>query len=331
MSRITRLARIRRFIYEAEATEHMEDDLTDRVETLERAITGEEYDLSALSMDADALDRLGHLEDSVDELEEQVGELEAATQALRGYVGNIRAVNEDVENRAETALSKVERLEQELAQGKRDSTTGPSRNTTQTPNPSESETATGPPVQPSGSERHEPSDHPSETVEKTVPREQTRGDGETIADRGENTSANRPNHERGNKPSGDLSRNGNKQTKSGERGRGRNSSTTPSTPRGPSPGDPTTEAHHCDACGQRTSDHGERQPTETTYSSQESSRTPGTSAFETEGNHSVHETPGGQESLENESGLEGIRDDDPLVSDDRGEEGSTLDRFRNLL
>jgi hypothetical protein len=43
-----------------------------------------------------------------------VSELEAATQALRGYVGNVRAVNRDIEQRADTALAKAESVESAL-------------------------------------------------------------------------------------------------------------------------------------------------------------------------------------------------------------------------
>lgn len=89
----------------------MDDTLERRIEALERAITDGEADLSALADDAAALERLEATEETVEELEETVGELEAATQALRGYVGNIRSVNQHVEQRADTALAKVEALE----------------------------------------------------------------------------------------------------------------------------------------------------------------------------------------------------------------------------
>lgn len=89
----------------------MDDALTKRVEALERAVTEGERDLSGLANDGEALDKIDRLEHRQDELEERVAELEAATQALRGYVGNVRAVNEEIENRAETALAKVESLE----------------------------------------------------------------------------------------------------------------------------------------------------------------------------------------------------------------------------
>ncbi|MFB6177872.1 MAG: hypothetical protein ABEI99_12170 [Halobaculum sp.] len=47
------------------------------------------------------------------ELERRVTELEATTAALRGYVGGVRAVEGDVERRANAALAAVNRLEAE--------------------------------------------------------------------------------------------------------------------------------------------------------------------------------------------------------------------------
>jgi hypothetical protein len=44
-------------------------------------------------------------------VEKRVAELEAATQALRGYVGNVRSVNERVEERADAALARAEELD----------------------------------------------------------------------------------------------------------------------------------------------------------------------------------------------------------------------------
>lgn len=92
----------------------MTETLEHRIETLERAITDGDHDLSALAAEADAVDRLETLETRVDDIDDRVSELEAATQALRGYVGNIRSVNTDVEQRAETALATVESLESAL-------------------------------------------------------------------------------------------------------------------------------------------------------------------------------------------------------------------------
>lgn len=71
--------------------------LHERIDTLERTLTG--------SSESDDLpERLAALET-------QVAELEAAVQALRGYVGNVRHVNSEVERRVDTALAAVENEE----------------------------------------------------------------------------------------------------------------------------------------------------------------------------------------------------------------------------
>jgi prefoldin subunit 5 len=96
----------------------MDDALAPRVDALERAITDGDADLRELTAEAEALDRLADIETTLDELDERIQELEAATQALRGYVGNIRSVNQDVEQRAEAALSKAEATEAALRERK---------------------------------------------------------------------------------------------------------------------------------------------------------------------------------------------------------------------
>ena len=101
----------------------MDETLEARLETLERAITDGEHDLAALAEAGEISARLDGVESDQADLTDRVAELEAATQALRGYVGNIRSVNCEVEDRAELALSKVERLEDEL----RDTDSSPGR------------------------------------------------------------------------------------------------------------------------------------------------------------------------------------------------------------
>ena len=88
----------------------MDDQLEERVTALERAVTDGEGDAAALAEAAVTAERLEALETTVEDLEDRVAELEAATQALRGYVGNVRAVNREVEERADLALSRVEGL-----------------------------------------------------------------------------------------------------------------------------------------------------------------------------------------------------------------------------
>jgi hypothetical protein len=91
----------------------MDDALEDRVDALERAVT-DDGNLSALTEAGEVTARLDTIETQIAEIERRVDELDGATQALRGYVGNIRSVNRDVEDRADAALSKVESLEDRL-------------------------------------------------------------------------------------------------------------------------------------------------------------------------------------------------------------------------
>ena len=90
------------------------ETLEERVETVERAITDGDYGFPAVDDLAELTERIEALEQRVDELNDRADELAAATQALRGYVGNVRSVNERVEGRADAALSATERLERRL-------------------------------------------------------------------------------------------------------------------------------------------------------------------------------------------------------------------------
>lgn len=94
------------------------DDLRERLDAVERALTDGDGDLNALAEGAAAAERVEQLEDDVADVRSDLRELQAATQALRGYVGNVRSVNERVEQRAETALAKVESLETERRTGR---------------------------------------------------------------------------------------------------------------------------------------------------------------------------------------------------------------------
>lgn len=89
----------------------MNEGLAERVAALERAVTDGNHDLSALAGDAELADRIEALETDVETLTDRVDELDAATRALRGYVGNVEAVNREVERQAEAALAAVESLE----------------------------------------------------------------------------------------------------------------------------------------------------------------------------------------------------------------------------
>ena len=78
-------------------------------ESMERRLAAVERALS----DGEPIDRRERL----DELEARIAELEAAVEALRGYVGSVRAVNDDVEHRADLALRKATALERHVGGG----------------------------------------------------------------------------------------------------------------------------------------------------------------------------------------------------------------------
>jgi len=91
----------------------MSDDeaLQRRLRAVERSLTDGDHDVDSLRTAGYQADRIDELAARLDEAEDRIAELEASTQALRGYVGNVRSVNEDVEQRADAALAGVERLE----------------------------------------------------------------------------------------------------------------------------------------------------------------------------------------------------------------------------
>lgn len=79
----------------------------ERLRAVERALTGSDAAVADLGDDAAAAAERAELESRLDDLEARVEELEAATQALRGYAGSIRAVNREVERRADLALARA--------------------------------------------------------------------------------------------------------------------------------------------------------------------------------------------------------------------------------
>jgi len=90
------------------------ETLAERVRTVERAVGDGNHAFPGVE-DVSALEsRLDELESRLDDLEAQADELDAATQAVRGYVGNVRSVNTEVERRADAALAATDRLERRL-------------------------------------------------------------------------------------------------------------------------------------------------------------------------------------------------------------------------
>ena len=108
----------------------MSENLADRLDAVERALTDDETDLAAVRERATLSAEVDRLEARVEELEAQLEELNAAVEAVRGYTGNVRAVNREVERRASAALAKAEALESAVdgaSRGAGEGRTGESR------------------------------------------------------------------------------------------------------------------------------------------------------------------------------------------------------------
>lgn len=97
----------------ARPARHMDDRLDDRVDAVERAIS-DGHTADGLPETARMEQRLDDIEATVEDLDDRLADLEAAVQALRGFAGGIRAVDEEVERRANAAVARVERLEADL-------------------------------------------------------------------------------------------------------------------------------------------------------------------------------------------------------------------------
>ncbi|MFB6223216.1 MAG: hypothetical protein ABEH86_06035 [Haloarcula sp.] len=90
------------------------ETLAERLRTVERAVTDGTTEFPDVTELAELETRVEAVEQRVADIDDRTTELEAATQALRGYVGNVRSVNEDVEQRADAALAATDRLEVRL-------------------------------------------------------------------------------------------------------------------------------------------------------------------------------------------------------------------------
>lgn len=96
-----------------------QETLERRLRAVERALTDGDDAVAARPEVGALTDRVDRLEAALADAEEQIAELEAATQALRGYVGNVRSVNESVERRADAALAVADRVESRLESERR--------------------------------------------------------------------------------------------------------------------------------------------------------------------------------------------------------------------
>ena len=150
------------------------DKLEARIEALERAVTDGDHDLSELATAGETQERLAAVETETEDLADRVAELEAATQALRGYVGNVRAVNREIEQRADAALAKAESVESAIVDDRSEDPPGHDRRET----PTGSGDSAGPETN-----RPSPGSHGTSAPEQQTDRTRERSDRSASADR----------------------------------------------------------------------------------------------------------------------------------------------------
>lgn len=107
------------------------EEVDERLRAVERALTDDGQDGTAPEDVASLAARLGTFEEEVEALADRVDELAASTQAVRGYVGNVRSVNRDIEQRADAALAAVESLEARVEESDRENQRDESRHAPQ--------------------------------------------------------------------------------------------------------------------------------------------------------------------------------------------------------
>lgn len=169
----------------------MDDSLRERVEALERTVADGEFDAS----DTAAYDeQLSELESRLDAVESTLDDLEAATQALRGYVGTVRSVNDEVEQRADTALAKVRALEDEFEE----STISPAQ---PEPNKQPIDGQTLPHGQPAPTGRSDRSDHQQNSPTKNLTEERCQSCGQVHSEGTAETDGGATRQPRGNRAS----------------------------------------------------------------------------------------------------------------------------------
>jgi len=289
----------------------MDDALERRIEALERAVTDGEHDLSALAAEGETAERLDTVDARLDDIEDRVAELEAATQALRGYVGNVRSVNRDIEQRADAALAKAQSLETAV--------------TDETPDAVTDETTGCAPVadQPTGS--------PTSGATASTPDRTAAGDPAGATSNGQSTAASRT--------TGALSGGARETTDAGASER--QSDHTPGTDTaadGPArsthdagaSGHSGERGHHCEACGRpapaadgtgsRQQSSGTSDPTGEPAETDTTQRTPGSSGTDGSATHASAQNRTGPAALDPEFRAENGDDD-----------AGTFERIRKLL
>ena len=130
------------------------DVLERRLAAVERTLVDGDCPPESLPEAGTVAEDIDRLDARLEDVETRVAELEGATEALRGYVGNVRSVNEDVERRADAAVATVDRLERRVSELER-AVSGGDTSASDSPVPRATQATDG--------------GHPNQRIAETVP------------------------------------------------------------------------------------------------------------------------------------------------------------------
>src|SRR6056297_1500984 len=87
------------------------DAVEERLRAVERAVADGDTEIDGAPLG----DPTGELASRIDELESTTTELESGLQAVRGYVGQVKSVDDEIEQRADAAAAAVDDVEERVA------------------------------------------------------------------------------------------------------------------------------------------------------------------------------------------------------------------------
>jgi len=90
------------------------EQLEQRVAAIENTVTDGDVEFEEVSDITELVKEVQNMSERLETLERRLVEIEGATQSLEGYLGNVRSVNQETEDRADAAIAAVDRLEQKI-------------------------------------------------------------------------------------------------------------------------------------------------------------------------------------------------------------------------